>query len=155
MRRILLSRYLYITMRGVCSLHLPSQFFLRIQCFGVFFHLCTYFFVAYCCRGILLILFYYNVRRMFVASRICACIMQFVFEFNASAFYHLCMYYSFEFNASAFYHLCMYYPPFPLHLYIIYHHVNRNIIRIIPFLFSEHESCVQLLILLSLETIAC
>ena len=103
-------------------------------------------FFAYCCRGILLIFFYYNVRRMFVALRICACIMQFAFEFNASAFYHLCMYYSFEFNASAFYHLCMYYPPFSLHLYIIYHHVNHNIIHIIPFLFTEHESCVHFLL---------
>ena len=129
-------RYLYIIMRGVCSLHLPSKLSFRIQCF-VFYHLCTYFFVAYCCRGILLIFFYYNVWRIFVALRICACIMQFAFEFNASAFYNLCMYYSFEFNASDFYHLCMYYPPFSLHLYIICHHVHHNIIRIIPFLLRS------------------
>ena len=102
MRRILLSRYLYITMRGVCSLHLPIAFEFNAS---VFYHLCTYFFVAYCCRGILLILFYYNVRRMFVASRICACIMQF----------------SFEFNVSFFYHLCMYFQSFPLFLLPIYH----------------------------------
>ena len=73
-------------MRGVCSLHLPIMFFFRIQCFG-FYHVCTYFFfVVYCCRGILLIFSYYNVRRMFVASRTCACIMQFPFELNASVF---------------------------------------------------------------------
>ena len=79
------------------------------------------FVVVYCCRGILLIFSYYNVRRMFVASRICACIMQFAFEFNASVFYHLCMYYSFEFNASFVYHLRMHYQLSSLFLSPIYH----------------------------------
>ena len=75
---------------------------------------CFLFFVVYCCRGILVIFFYYNVWSMLVASPICACIILllnsmlrlftfsfltinvwsmlvaspiFVLEFNASAFY--------------------------------------------------------------------